>query len=289
MTAGDGEVRISDAVTLRAGERFAVRGGAASAYALSPDDHSVAVGDESGAVRILDIRSGAVRETSGRHDGAVSAAAFTSDGRTLVTGGDDGEVIVWDVEQGTAGETLSGHASGISSLRMTRDGKTLYSASFDGTVFIWDLGGARRLGRPFTAGTGGSSWIVESSDGRLLATGQADGAISIVDAHTLEHRATFPVVDTGAARSIGFVPGSHIIVVGGDGDDGFLALADADSGRVIRRLEGHRGPINVPGISADGRLLSTSDSNGHRAVLVPSRRGRARGCCASTARSSTRS
>ena len=47
------------------------------AYALSPDDHTVAVGDDSGAVRILDIRSGAVRETSGRHDGAVSTAAFT--------------------------------------------------------------------------------------------------------------------------------------------------------------------------------------------------------------------
>ena len=169
---------------------------------------------------------------------------------------------MWDVEQGTARETLSGHASGISSLQMTRDGKTLYSASDDGTVFIWDLGGARRLGRPFTAGTGGSPWIVESSDGRLLATGQTDGAISIVDAHTLERRVTFPVVDTGAARSIGFVPGSHIIVVGGDGEDGFLALADADSGRVIRRLPGHRGPINVPGISADGRLLSTSDSSG---------------------------
>jgi len=264
VTAGDGEVRISDAGTLRAGERFAVHGSATSpnAYALSPDDHTVAVGDESGAVRILDIRGGAVRETSSRHDGAVSAAAFTSDGRTLVTGGDDGEVIVWDVEQGTTGETLSGHASGISSLQMTRDGKTLYTASDDGTVFVWDLGGARRLGRPFTAGTGGSPWIVESSDGRLLATGQTDGAISIVDAHTLERRATFPVVDTGAARSIGFVPGSHIIVVGGDGDDGFLALADADSGRVIRRLEGHRGPINLPGISADGRLLSTSDSSG---------------------------
>ena len=87
----------------------------------------------------------------------MSTAAFTPDGRTLVTGGDDGEVIVWDVEQGTAGETLSGHASGISSLQITRDGKTLYTASVDGTVFVWDLGGARRLGRPFTAGAGGSS------------------------------------------------------------------------------------------------------------------------------------
>jgi hypothetical protein len=39
---------------------------------------------------------------------------------------------------------------------------------------------------------------------------------------------------------------------------------------VIRRLYGHRGPINMPGISADGRLLSTSDiiSGGNGSVRL---------------------
>ena len=45
--------------------------------------------------------------------------------------------------------------------------------------------------------------------------GQDDGAISIVDARTLTRRAPFPVVDTGEVLGIGFVPGSHLIVVGG--------------------------------------------------------------------------
>jgi WD40 repeat protein len=124
VTAGEDEVTVHDARTLRAAKRFAVAG---TAYALSPDDRTLAIGDDGGAVRILDIRNGAVRVASGRHAGAVSAAAFTSDGRTLVTGGEEGDVIVWNVEQGTAGERLSGHTSGISSLHITRNGKTLYS------------------------------------------------------------------------------------------------------------------------------------------------------------------
>ena len=138
-------------------------------------------------------------------------------------------------------------------------------------MFIWDLDGARRLGRPFVTGSEGGSVPASSSDGRLIAMGQQDGAVSIVDGRTLEPRATFPVVDTGGARSIGFVPGSHLLVVGGGGEDGFLALVDADSGRVVRRLPGHRGAINVPGISADGSLLSTSDEQRRRAVLVACR------------------
>jgi WD40 repeat protein len=265
VTAGKGEVVLRDAATLRALRRFAV-GGAASfnsnAFALSPDDRTLAIGDETGALRFLDLDSGRVRVGSDRHSGDVTAVAFTPDGRTLISAGDDGHAIVWDVTQGTPRETLTGHASGVSSLQITRDGQTLYTASLDGTVFIWDLGGARRLGRPFKAGAGDGFWTSVSSDGRLIAMGQNDGAVSIVDARTLKPRATFPAVPKGPVSAVGFVPGSHVLVAGSGDEDGYLALVDADSGRVIRRLVGHRDALNVPGISADGRLLSTSSAEG---------------------------
>ncbi len=173
VTAGKNEVTVRDAVTLRTSKRFAVPGaGSASpdAYALSPDGHTLAIGDDDGAVRFLDIRSGVSRVASGRHSGPVSVAAFSSDGRTL-TGGDDGDVIVWDVERASAGEKLTGHANGITDLQLSRDGRTLYTASSDGTVFVWDVGGDRRLGRPFSAGGSGSPWIPRL-DGRLIAMGQ---------------------------------------------------------------------------------------------------------------------
>jgi WD40 repeat protein/DNA-binding SARP family transcriptional activator len=268
VTAGPGEVTVRDATTLRRLKRLrAPKAAVASAYALGPDDRTVAIGDQDGSVRLLDLRTGGSRTASDRHAAAVTAARFSPDGRSLVTTGDDRDVIVWDVRAARPRETLSGHASGVTAAEITRDGKTLYTASLDGTVFIWDLDGARRLGRPFTAGAGGRPWFSQSSDGRLIATAQGDGAIAIVDAHTLEPRATFPVVDSGAVGSIGFVPGSHLVVVGGEPGDGFLALVDADTGRIIRRLRGHRGSINVPGISADGRLLTTSDQR-HRSGTV---------------------
>jgi WD40 repeat protein len=106
-------------------------------------------------------------------------------------------------------------------------------------------------------------------DGKTLYTASFDGTVFTWDLDgTLEPRGTFPVVTTGQVLGIGFVPGSHLMVVGGE--NGFLALVDTDRRRVLRRLRGHRGYIWTPGISADGKLLATgSDDNTVRLWSLP--------------------
>ena len=88
-----------------------------------------------------------------------------------------------------------------------------------------------------------------------------------------------------AVEGIAFVPGSHLLVVGGT--YGSLALVDADRGQVVKQLPGHpaqyrtRGtvtgnPIWTPGMSADGSLLATASKDGTiRFWSLPD--GRARG------------
>ena len=268
ITVGTEETTVRDAKTLRVLESFPV--GGQNGHALSSDDRTVAIARDA-SVRLLDLRTGAVRTAEGRHGSSITQVRFTPDGRTLVTTGEDGKIALWDVASAAStGETLSGHAGPIDTARITRDGATLYTSSVDGTVVIWDLAGDRRLGRPFQTGTGnpGRPHLALSSDGRLIAAGQEDGAISVVDARTLERRDPFPVVTTGQVLGIGFMPGSHRLVVGGP--EGFLAIVDADRGEVLQRLRGHRGPVYTPGISADGRLLATSsDDNTVRLWSLP--------------------
>jgi WD40 repeat protein len=241
LAAGEGGIIVRDAANLRVLKSFTIRRrnspGYSTAYALSSDDRTLAIGGEDGSVRLLDLRTGKVRTAADRHGAPIIHVRFTPNGRTVVSTGEDGDVVLWDVRQATtAGETLSGHAGAVGSAKITRDGRTLYTSSSDGTVFIWDLVGARRLGRPFRAGAGDLErpHLALSSDGRVIATGQDDGAISIVDARTLERRHTIRVVTTGQVLGIGFVPGSHLMVVGGP--NGFLALVDTDHGQVVRRL-----------------------------------------------------
>jgi WD40 repeat protein len=76
----------------------------------------------------------------------------------------------------------------------------------------------------------------------------------------------------GTVEGIAFVPGSHLLVAGGD--YGGVALVNADRAAVVKRLRGHattwHGPggqvtgneIWTPGVSADGRLLATTSTDG---------------------------
>jgi WD40 repeat protein/DNA-binding SARP family transcriptional activator len=226
-----------------------------SPYALSSDDHIVALGDEDGSVRLLDLRNRKTRTLSGGHEGAVREARFAPDGRRLITTGEDGDVIVWNVRTAAAAETLRGHAGPVFSPQISQDGTTLFTASRDGTVVVWDLGGGRRLGRPFRLGRHPAGFPALSTDGRVLAIGGRDGAISSVEGDALKPHKPLQVARTGWVFGIAFLPGSHHLIVGGL--DSLPAVIDIDRGRIVRRLRGDRQDILGGSISADGRLLAT--------------------------------
>jgi WD40 repeat protein len=258
-----GQITIRDARTLRPLREF--RLGAAAA-ALGPDDRTLLVGARDGSVHFRDLVTGRARTASGRHDGAVTAAAFSADGRSAVTAGEDSRAIVWDVGQAVAGETLTGHSDVITAVAISRDGRTLYTASLDGKVLIWDLAGDRRLGRRFESGPSTPVGVAAppiashalSPDGRVLAVGDLGGRVTLIDARTLRRRTTFRAVPNGPVLDIGYLPGARRLVVAGK--DGFLALVDARSGDLVRRLRGHIGPGPAISFSADGRRMATVDS-----------------------------
>ena len=251
-----------------------------TAYALSRDGRTVAIGGDDGSVHLLDLIGGEVRTASGHHGGPVNEAIFTPNGRSLVTAGEDGGVILWDVRQATEEQALSGHTRSAFSPQVADDGATLYTADQDGTVLIWDLAGNHRLGQSFAIGKPGdpSGRYALSSDARLLAHGQSDGTVSVVDLRSPAPRERSIAVtdETGVEGRSGiegmtFVPGTHRLIAGTL--YGWAALVDADRSRVLGRLDAGAAtyrmgsarfgnPIWTPGVSADGRLLVTATSNG---------------------------
>ena len=297
VAVGEDETVVRDALSLRAVKRWPVGGRGAfqnwaapiaptgwgtytDPFALAPGGRTVAIGGEDGSVRLLDLATGEQREAFGRHVAEVFGARFTPDGQTLVTTGADSDVILWDVQRATARETLSGQPGRVVTPQITRDGRTLYTAGPGAAVFIWDLVGTRRLGRPFSTGAHstqpglapvapGQAFLALSSDGGLIARGDDDGTVSTIDGHTLARRRSFPVVTTGPVHGVGFVPGSRLLVV--TGRKGFLALADADRGRVLARATGLVGNVLPPAISADGRAARHSNRRlRQRPPVVPS-------------------
>ena len=166
-------------------------------------------------------------------------------------------------------------------------------ARVDGRV---RLGPRRTAASADRSGTGASSSdrsvfvplgpapLALSSDGRLIASGQDDGAISIVNARTLARREPFPVA-TGPrpwarlrARQPPLDPAARRV-----SSRAWTSTVDG----CVSRLRGHRGEVLPPAISADGRLLVTG-SDDRRSGCGPCRtRGRWASHCGLVARSAT--
>jgi WD40 repeat protein/DNA-binding SARP family transcriptional activator/energy-coupling factor transporter ATP-binding protein EcfA2 len=267
FTTGPEDTVVRDARGLRPLRRLPV---GAEQAALSPDDRTMLAGGRDGSVRFIDLVTGRTRRASGRHAGAVVQSAFGADGRRAITASEDGTLIVWDVARASAGETLEGHAGQVTGLAVGRDGSTLYSSGLDGKVLISDLAGTRRLGRPFEAGrpTAGRPRFALSPNGRVLALGQLDGTVALVDARTLRVISELAVVQDGPVRAIGFPSREGPLVVGGD--HGFLGLVDPRARRVVARLSGHSERVFALSFSADGRSMATAsdDAEGREASVV---------------------
>ncbi len=256
--ASDSRTYLIDAGTLRVVRRYPV-GSKGYAAAISADGNTLALGEQSGTVRLLDLASGRVREMRGRHDSPVYSASFSPDGRTLATGYDDGTVIVWDVKQGRAIETLEGHNETVWAQSFSPDGRTLYTASVDGSAIIWDVAGARRLGRPFPTGfvqPGPSDAHVPpgfalSPDGRTLAVARLDGRVDRIDAETLRRTGSFDASHPTPAIATEYAPdGRRLAVAGGRG---VVGLWDAGSGEQVGPLlhaPPRRGPCADPRVHA---------------------------------------
>jgi WD40 repeat protein len=69
---------------------------------FSPDGQQLAVGYDTGAVRLWRVADGFRRgPLLRRHTDQVYSVAFSPDGRTLASGGWDGRVVLWDAADGT--------------------------------------------------------------------------------------------------------------------------------------------------------------------------------------------
>ena len=153
-TARDGQIEIWDLPARRetATIRFEM---VTRSLAIRPEGETLAVGSDTGIVKLIDIASGQERATlrSGKDD-TVSCLSFSPDGAVLATAGDSGVIQLWDLATAQPSCTLLGHADEIGSLAFTPDGTKLVSSGLDNTLRFWSRTSGRELlaiETPFTA------------------------------------------------------------------------------------------------------------------------------------------
>ncbi|XP_053438514.1 apoptotic protease-activating factor 1 isoform X1 [Nycticebus coucang] len=108
-----------------------------SCCCLSPHHQYVALGDEDGAIQILELLNNKIFQSRIGHKKAVRHIQFTADGKTLISSSDDSAIQVWNW-QSEEYVFLQAHQETVKDFRLLENSRLL-SWSFDGTVKVWNI------------------------------------------------------------------------------------------------------------------------------------------------------
>ncbi len=234
----------------------------------------VAVGEDSGLIRLFDIPSG--REVK-RLDLAAGQEKKVPFGRTLsgLAASANGKylaavaffdlkqiAIVWELPDLTevARFTLPSGPSG--NLALSPDGSRLACLKHDrGTLGFWDVKGGKQL--HVTNCRGMEIRALEyASDGKQVAAVCANGVVRVWDADTGKPLSRPDEGHLTKVTAACFTPDGTQVWTGGE--DGTVRLWDIRAGRELRRLDAHPRGIRCLLLTSDGKTLFSSavDSNG---------------------------
>lgn len=137
----------------------------------------------------------------------ITAVAISEAGNEIYSGGIDNDIKVWDIRKKGVVYSMLGHQDTITTLRVSPDSQSLLSYSMDSTARTWDI-------RPF--------------------------------APTERHIRTFDGAQVGIEKNLVQASwdkdGKKIAVGAGDGT---VVIWSSDNGKLLYKLPGHKGTVNV--------------------------------------------
>ena len=253
----DSQARVWD-LTGHLVRHFAATGqhrGKSSAF--SPDGRLLAVGGNTGVIRLFDLDTGrSVREV-GKVEGTINALTWSADGKALAAGGLDGSVRVLAAAGGKVLHEFRGMEGAVWVVEFSPDGKALAAAGVDKTVHVWDLTTGKERHK-LTGPQGQIESLAFSPDGRLLAAGPRGNTIWVWDAQSGElvnqlHGHTTWIY------AVCFSPDGRSLASGSL--DNTIRLWETATWKERIRFEGHRGGVVALAFAPDGRTLASGSAD----------------------------
>ena len=232
---------------------------------VTPDGRLLLLGDGAGAVRVIEMATGAcVRVLAGEGD-EIEKIAVSSDGRQVIAASKTWEAALWDLAGGRSPLRKSswGRTHDAFHLELSAEARTIMTTRLLGdlkTVRVQRLD-SRRPARRLTAPSGVSA-LRMTADGRHALVGQNDGSVRAWDLTT--GTAMFTLEGhTGPVNMIEI--GAHHVVTAAGGSigatDRTARLWDLRTGRCTHVLNGHTGSLTSISVTPDGRLALTGSGD----------------------------
>ncbi|HSG68916.1 MAG TPA: WD40 repeat domain-containing serine/threonine-protein kinase, partial [Planctomycetaceae bacterium] len=155
--------------------------------AWSPDGTQLAAACSDGSLRVWNVAANELRNTIPAHEGRVNDVVFAREVGQICSGGDDGLAKLWDVESGERLKLYSGgHTREVERLSFSPDGRFLVTVSSDSSLGLWKSDSGELLHRIAPKG-GRMICVAFSPNGKLIAGGNIDGDLCLVETETGNH------------------------------------------------------------------------------------------------------
>jgi WD40 repeat protein len=237
------------------------------AGAISPDGRLVAVTRRDRSISTWDRESGRPVWTAHGHDEVVKDIAFSPDARLVASSAEDFTLRLWDTGSGAARSVFPRDLQQSFPPAFSPDSRLVACPSLHG-VMIWNTRSGQTVTQlPQPDPEGRVNAVVFSPDGRLLATGDAGGTVTIWDAASFR-----PLRSIGGMQpnvwSLAFNPACTRLAAGSQ--DRSIRICDVTAGEEMLILRGHSGSVMSLAWSPDGRtLVSGSYDNTVRRWSAP--------------------
>ncbi len=225
-----------------------------------PDGRWIAVGNDVGTIRLLDVRDPSrTPRTIQAHDAAVVALAFDPGGRLLASASWDGTMRLWDLR--SAEQLVRCSLPEVRPLRFSRDGRFLGPALDRASAWTWEVAEGVECRSLLGADGGGErSWSLEILQGAgVVATADVTG----VRLSVLGGEAAAFVALPGTAGLAAAPDGSYVIT---SGTTGLLRWPVRHSGASALRV-GPPEPFGPVAGLPTGRVRVGSDGRSLAVVL----------------------
>jgi len=211
---------------------------AETAYSLAfgPGGDSLAVSTVAGSLGLWDLRGAHLRWQQAPEPAICAFAAWVPGGHQLLIGAGPGRLLLWDYADPSTPRPVPSALPGGACQAVSPDGRWVAMAT---TARLDDRADVAERLSAAMAMQGGALWCLD------LAGSEAPRHV---------------LATTASITALAYTPDGSLVLVATS--DGGLTLVEPETGRVVRRLAGHEGPIWSVDVSPQGDLLASAGADG---------------------------
>jgi WD40 repeat protein len=256
----DSRARIFEVATGKALQVLSGHTRVVKSAVFSPDGKLALTASWDNTARIFEVATGKALQVLSGHTNYVTSAVFSPDGKWALTASKDRTVRIYEVATGKELQVLSGHTNYVTSAVFSPDGKLALTAGDDNTARIFEVATGKEL-QALKGHTNAVYSAVFSPDGRTVQFRDSTARIWETKSGQLLQTLEWYKSSFGKLRTIELVifspDGKTVITTYGK----TARIFDAQSGKFLKNLDGHKRNVKSAVFSPDGTLaLTASDS-----------------------------